>query len=54
MKTIHNKFVLLAIAFAGITNTYAQHPLPSWNDGPAKQAIADFVKTTTLTQPMND
>ena len=22
-------------------------PLPSWNDGPAKQAIVDFVKTTT-------
>ena len=22
-------------------------PLPSWNDGPAKQAILDFVKTTT-------
>jgi phosphoserine phosphatase len=22
-------------------------PLPSWNDGPAKQAIIDFVKTTT-------
>src|SRR5271167_1111991 len=21
-------------------------PLPSWNDGPAKQAIIDFVKTT--------
>ena len=22
-------------------------PLPSWNDGPAKQAIVDFVKATT-------
>jgi hypothetical protein len=22
-------------------------PLPSWNDGPAKQAILDFVKTST-------
>ena len=22
-------------------------PLPSWNDGSAKQAIVDFVKTTT-------
>ena len=22
-------------------------PLPSWNAGPAKQAIIDFVKTTT-------
>jgi hypothetical protein len=25
----------------------AAGPLPSWNDGPAKQAILDFVKTTT-------
>jgi len=25
----------------------ATDPLPSWNDGPAKQAIIDFVKTTT-------
>ena len=27
----------------------AQDPLPSWNDGPAKQAIVDFVRTTTET-----
>jgi phosphoglycolate phosphatase-like HAD superfamily hydrolase len=26
---------------------YAQDPLPSWNDSPAKQAIMDFVRTTT-------
>jgi hypothetical protein len=25
----------------------ATEPLPSWNDGPAKQAIVDFVKATT-------
>ena len=25
----------------------AQDPLPSWNEGPAKQAIVDFVKVTT-------
>ena len=28
-------------------STVAADPLPSWNDGPAKQAILDFVKTTT-------
>jgi len=28
-------------------STAAADPLPSWNDGPAKQAILDFVKTTT-------
>jgi haloacid dehalogenase-like hydrolase len=27
--------------------TVAADPLPSWNDGSAKQAIVDFVKTTT-------
>jgi phosphoglycolate phosphatase-like HAD superfamily hydrolase len=27
--------------------TAVADPLPSWNDGPAKQAIVDFVKTTT-------
>lgn len=26
---------------------YAQDPLPSWNEGPAKQAIIEFVKATT-------
>src|SRR5213593_542957 len=47
MKTIRNKFVLLAIVIAGLTTTYAQDPLPSWNDGPAKQALVEFVKATT-------
>src|SRR5947208_9009391 len=28
-------------------NAHAADPLPSWNDGPAKQAIVDFVKATT-------
>jgi phosphoglycolate phosphatase-like HAD superfamily hydrolase len=27
--------------------TYAQEALPSWNDGPTKQAILEFVKATT-------
>ena len=47
MKTIRNKFVLLAIVIAGLTTTYAQDLLPSWNDGPAKQALVEFVKATT-------
>ena len=29
------------------TTAAAADPLPSWNDGPAKRAILDFVKTTT-------
>src|SRR6266567_4178363 len=47
MKTIRNKFALLAIVIAGLTTAYAQDPLPSWNDGPAKQSIVDFVHATT-------
>jgi phosphoglycolate phosphatase-like HAD superfamily hydrolase len=32
----------------GFAQAYAQtDPLPSWNDGPAKKAIVEFVKTTT-------
>ena len=38
-------FVLWALLAAG---AYAQtDPLPSWNDGPAKQAIVEFVQATT-------
>src|SRR6266481_5980488 len=53
MKTIRNKFVLLAIVIAGLTTAYAQDPLPSWNDGAVKQAIVDFVKATTETGGAN-
>jgi phosphoglycolate phosphatase-like HAD superfamily hydrolase len=47
MKTIRNKFVLLAIVIAGLTTAYAQDPLSSWNDGPTKQAIVAFVEKVT-------
>jgi phosphoglycolate phosphatase-like HAD superfamily hydrolase len=35
----------LGLSFNGVAN--AQDALPSWNDGPAKQAIVEFVKATT-------
>src|SRR6266481_8968670 len=43
---------LLAAALVGVvaftsTSTHAQDPLPSWNDGPARQAIVEFVRATT-------
>jgi hypothetical protein len=47
----HNKFktlrlgITVAVLSTGLVR--AQDPLPSWNDGPAKQAILEFVKTTT-------
>lgn len=39
-------YLSLALLIAG-TVTAAEDPLPSWNDGPAKQAILDFVRETT-------
>src|SRR5881398_699761 len=47
MKTIRNKFVLLAIVIAGLTTAYAQDSLPSWNDGQAKKSITEFVDKVT-------
>jgi phosphoglycolate phosphatase-like HAD superfamily hydrolase len=47
MKPIRNKFVLLAIVIAGLTTAYARDPLPSWNDGKAKQSINEFVAKVT-------
>jgi phosphoglycolate phosphatase-like HAD superfamily hydrolase len=39
----------LVIALFGYATARVQDPLPSWNDGPAKQAVEDFVRTTTET-----
>ncbi len=47
MKTRFFCFALLAVFLLHVTDTPAQDPLPSWNDGPAKQAILDFVESTT-------
>jgi phosphoglycolate phosphatase-like HAD superfamily hydrolase len=37
----------IIVALLGMTNARAQDPLPSWNDGAAKQAIVAFVNATT-------
>ena len=47
MKVIFSALAILALVAGSSTNAKAQDPLPSWNDGPAKQAIVDFVRTTT-------
>jgi len=50
MKQIQklNCACLVALALIGVVATAsAQDPLPSWNDGSAKQAIVHFVQTTT-------
>jgi phosphoserine phosphatase len=38
---------LFGLVLLAVTAAMAQDPLPSWNDGAAKQAISQFVKTTT-------
>ena len=46
------ELVGLAAAFillAPVTVAAQTEPLPSWNDGPAKTAIIDFVRATTDT-----
>jgi phosphoglycolate phosphatase-like HAD superfamily hydrolase len=47
----HNEFKTLSLAITvAVLSTGvapAQDPLPSWNDGAAKQAIVEFVKATT-------
>jgi phosphoserine phosphatase len=48
MKSIRNPLALLAIALAGLSNTQAQDPLPSWNDGLAKKSIVEFVTKVTM------
>lgn len=40
--------LLLAVHVAAQTD-----PLPSWNDGPAKKAIIEFVQTTTMQSSPN-
>jgi phosphoglycolate phosphatase-like HAD superfamily hydrolase len=54
MRSIRTILSLLAIVIVShSTIAQAQDPLSSWNDGPAKQAIVDFVKTTTETGGAN-
>ena len=45
MKSIRALFILLAVSFIDIAR--AQDPLPSWNEGPVKKSIIDFVTKVT-------
>jgi hypothetical protein len=48
---LRNRFwhllTLVALLALGAQVLAQTDPLPSWNDGPAKRAIVDFVQTTT-------
>lgn len=41
------KYLIIAVALFAFCACYADDPLPSWNEGPAKQAIVDFIQKTT-------
>jgi phosphoglycolate phosphatase-like HAD superfamily hydrolase len=44
----HMRFVrMFLLCFLWITTSLVADPLPSWNDGPAKQSILNFVAATT-------
>jgi hypothetical protein len=48
MKLIQSLLTLATLAAASVTNIEARDPLPSWNDGPAKQAITTFIGRVTI------
>jgi phosphoserine phosphatase len=47
LNSISRAASILAICAGCTTTPKSVNPLPSWNDGPAKQAIVNFVQTTT-------
>ena len=49
MRTLNFRRLLAAVVFAGLGASFAwaSDPLPSWNEGPAKQAILNFVAKVT-------
>lgn len=38
---------IFTVSFFALFTCYAEDPLPSWNEGPAKQAIVEFIEKTT-------
>ena len=45
--TLARTFVLSVLMTLGLSAQAQTDPLPSWNDGPAKKAIVEFVQVTT-------
>jgi hypothetical protein len=46
-RSIRTALFVLAILLVNNVVALAQDPLASWNEGPARQAIVEFVKKTT-------
>src|SRR5262245_9736769 len=47
MKPLRFLTLAMLAALTLVVNAHAADPLPSWSDGPAKQALVDFVRATT-------
>ncbi len=47
LSTFARTFALAALLALGLPAQAQTDPLPSWNDGPAKKAIVEFVRSTT-------
>jgi phosphoserine phosphatase len=47
MKLTFSTLAMLVLVAGGVSSAKAQDPLPSWNDGPAKQSAMTFVKEVT-------
>ena len=46
-SAIAAKLTLLVVLMSALLVKAQSDPLPAWNDGPAKQAIINFVRATT-------
>ena len=47
LTTVKSSVIAVTLMALSLSLVCAQDPLPSWNDGPAKQGILEFVRTTT-------
>jgi len=47
LTIVKSSVIAVTLMALSLSLVCAQDPLPSWNDGPAKQTILEFVKTTT-------
>src|SRR3982750_384723 len=47
LRIVRSLFVTVTLTVLSLGLARAQDPLASWNDGPAKQAVLEFVKATT-------
>jgi phosphoglycolate phosphatase-like HAD superfamily hydrolase len=47
MRSVYNVALCSLLVLASVVTAWADDPLPSWNEGPTKSAIVDFVQRVT-------